>query len=108
MGRHGAHRSVRASPAAAGGDEGKTGLPYEEVIEATLAADGDRTVLVIEERGMPLDVLADYGAGMQIHVEDLAAHMVGRERSDDPEARWARAAPDLQSIGCRRQLATTS
>jgi hypothetical protein len=37
--------------------------PDELVIEATLTADGDRTVLVIEERGMPLPHIADYGAG---------------------------------------------
>src|SRR5438105_1892701 len=32
-----------------------SGAPDEHVIEATLAADGDQTILVIEERGMPLD-----------------------------------------------------
>jgi uncharacterized protein YndB with AHSA1/START domain len=35
----------------------------EHAIEVTLAADGDRTVLVLEERGMPLELLAAYGAG---------------------------------------------
>ena len=56
--------------------------PDEDVIEATLAADGDQTILVWEERGMPLDQLAAYGAGVQIHVEDLAAYLAGRERCD--------------------------
>src|SRR5438309_8246963 len=56
------------------------GEPDEHVIEATLTADGDQTLLVIEERGMPLDQLAAYGGGVQIHVEDLAAHIAGRER----------------------------
>src|SRR4051812_6306127 len=41
--------------------------------EVTLAADGDQTALVVEERGLPLDLLWAYGAGNQIHVEDLAA-----------------------------------
>ncbi len=36
---------------------------------------------------MPVDLLAAYGAGVQIHVEDLAAHLAGRERSD-ADARW--------------------
>ena len=36
---------------------------------------------------MPLTMLAAYGAGIQIHVEDLAAHLAGRERCD-AEARW--------------------
>jgi uncharacterized protein YndB with AHSA1/START domain len=56
--------------------------PDEDVIEVTLAADSDRTILVWEERGMPLDQVAAYGAGVQIHVEDLAAYLAGRERRD--------------------------
>lgn len=52
----------------------------ETVIEAELVADGDQTCLVIEERGLPLDELAAHGAGWQAHVEDLAAHLAGRER----------------------------
>ena len=63
------------------------GQPDEDVIEATLTADGSRTVLVWEERGMPLDLLAAYGAGVQIHVEDLAAYLAGRERVD-AATRW--------------------
>jgi len=51
-------------------------------MEATLTADGDQTVLIIEERGMPLDLLAAYGAAVRVHVEDLAAHIAGRERRD--------------------------
>lgn len=73
-------------------------LPYEDVIEATLLVDGDRTSLVIEERGMPLDHLAPYGAGVQIHVEDLAAHIAGRERSDDTEARWNELLPAYEAL----------
>ena len=46
-----------------------------------------KTLLVLEERGMLLDPLAAYGAGVQVHVEDLAAHLAGRERCD-AEARW--------------------
>src|SRR6516164_8809327 len=34
------------------------GQPDEDVIEATLTADGGQTILVWEERGMPLDLLA--------------------------------------------------
>lgn len=57
------------------------------VIEATLAADGDRTILVVEDRGLPLEQIAAYGAGDQIHVEDLDAYLAGRERCD-ARARW--------------------
>ncbi len=73
------------------------GQPDETVIEATLAARGDQTILIVEERGMPLDLLAAYGAGIQVHVEDLAAHLAGRERCD-AEARWAELIPVYQDL----------
>jgi uncharacterized protein YndB with AHSA1/START domain len=69
-----------------------TDAPNEHTIEATLTADGDQTVLVIEARGMPLDLLAAYGAGNQVHVEDLAAYLAGRGRVD-AQARWAELEP---------------
>jgi uncharacterized protein YndB with AHSA1/START domain len=69
----------------------------EHVIEVTLAADGDQTILVLEERGMPLHLLAAYGAGIQVHVEDLAAHLAGRERCD-AGARWAELQPAYQDL----------
>ncbi|HEX3930828.1 MAG TPA: SRPBCC family protein [Nocardioides sp.] len=59
-----------------------------QTIEATLHEDGDQTVVVIEERGMPLGLLAGYGAGIQIHIEDLGAHLAGREPDGDSNARW--------------------
>jgi uncharacterized protein YndB with AHSA1/START domain len=70
----------------------RPGQPEETVIEATLTADGDQTVLVIEERGLPLPLLPAYGAGVQIHVENLAGHVAGREPAD-AEARWAELLP---------------
>ena len=72
--------------------------PDADVIEATLAADGDQTILVWEERGMPLDLLAAYGAGVQIHVEDLAAHIAGREPRGDAKARWDELLPAYQEL----------
>ena len=69
----------------------------EHVIEVTLAADGDQTILVWEERGMPLNLLAEYGAGIQVHVEDLAAYLAGRERCD-AEARWNELLPAYQDL----------
>jgi hypothetical protein len=69
----------------------------DETIEVTLAADGDQTVLVVEERGMPVDQLAAYGAGIQIHVEDLAAYLAGRARGN-AEARWNELVPPYQNL----------
>jgi uncharacterized protein YndB with AHSA1/START domain len=71
--------------------------PFDAAIEATLTADGDQTMLVIEVRGMPLDKIAFYGAGWQIHVEHLAAHIAGRERGD-VEARWDELVPPYQDL----------
>ncbi len=73
------------------------GQQREHFIEVTLAADGDRTILVWEERGMSLDLLAAYGAGIQVHVEDLAAHLAGRERCD-ADARWDELQPDYDDL----------
>ena len=71
--------------------------PFDESIEATLTADGDQTILVIEVQGMPLDKIAFYGAGWQIHAENLAAHVAGRERGDS-EARWNELVPAYQAL----------
>jgi hypothetical protein len=71
--------------------------PYDEAIEATLTADGDQTILVIEVRGMPLDKIAFYGAGWQIHAESLAAYIAGREQGDG-EARWDELVPAYQAL----------
>jgi uncharacterized protein YndB with AHSA1/START domain len=70
---------------------------HDNVLEATLTAEGDHTVLVIEARGMPLEKIPFYGAGWQSHVEDLAAHIAGHERGDD-EARWAELVPIYQNM----------
>lgn len=59
----------------------------EHALEVTLTPDGDRTIVVYENHGVPVDLLFAYGAGEQIHVEDLGAHLAGRER-EDAESRW--------------------
>jgi uncharacterized protein YndB with AHSA1/START domain len=69
----------------------------EGVIEITLSADGDQTILVCEERSMPLHLLAAYGAGIQVHAEDLAAHLAGRQRCD-PKARWDELIPAYRDL----------
>jgi uncharacterized protein YndB with AHSA1/START domain len=71
--------------------------PFDMTLEATLTADGDHTVLVIDVHGMSLDSIAFYGAGWQIHAENLAAYLGGRERGDT-EARWAELVPGYQDL----------
>ncbi|MDJ0347115.1 SRPBCC family protein [Streptomyces sp. H10-C2] len=73
------------------------GQQDETVIEALLAAEGDRTRLVIEERHLPLDELAAHGAGWQAHVEDLAAHVAGSEPGDW-RSRWTELTPSYQDL----------
>ena len=69
----------------------------EQVTEVCLTADGDQTILTWEERGMPLEFLAAYGAGIQVHVEDLVAYLAGRERCD-AGARWAELNPAYENL----------
>ena len=71
--------------------------PYDEALEATLTADGGQTVLVIEVRGMPLDMIAFYGAGWQIHAENLAAYLAGDE-GRGTGARWDDLVPAYQQL----------
>jgi len=71
--------------------------PHDHFIEVTLTADGDQTILVWEERGMPVSHLAGYGAGIQIHVEDLADHVAGRDRRD-AEPRWGELLPAYREL----------
>ena len=71
--------------------------PFDGVTEVTLTADGDQTILVIEARGLPRDKLAGYGAGWQIHAENLAAHVHGLEVGDTGE-RWESLSPAYEAL----------
>jgi uncharacterized protein YndB with AHSA1/START domain len=70
-------------------------------VEAVLTADGDHTILVIEQRGMPVEHLAAYGAGIQVHFEDLAALVAGRDRGD-ADARWDELEPAYARVLAER------
>jgi uncharacterized protein YndB with AHSA1/START domain len=73
------------------------GQPDEWVVEAELTSDAGQTVLVVEERGLPLPLLAAYGAGVQIHFENIAELIAGRELQDT-EARWEELLPAYQAL----------
>jgi uncharacterized protein YndB with AHSA1/START domain len=68
------------------------GKDDQTVIEAELTPDGEQTRLVVEERGLPLDAAAGYGAGWQAHIEDLAAYLAG-ETPADWRTRWLELTP---------------
>jgi uncharacterized protein YndB with AHSA1/START domain len=78
------HRlSVRTRESDESWRKGQGVPPFDEVVEVTLVADGgDQTVIVAEVAGIPLDVVAYYGVGWQLHIESLAAYLAGRERGD--------------------------
>ena len=75
------------------------GTDDEAVIEAVLTEVGERTRLVIEERGLPLDVLYAHGAGWQAHIEDLGRYLAGDQ--SNWKARWAELTPAYQSLAPR-------
>ena len=72
------------------------GTPDQTEIEATLSPAGDRTRLVIEERGIPIEHLPGHGSGWQAHVEDLGAHLAGREPRDW-RTRWLELTPSYEA-----------
>ncbi len=71
------------------------GQEDETVIEARVVPEGSMTRLVVEERGLPLGEAAAHGGGWQTHIEDLAAHITGRQPSDW-RARWVELTPAYQ------------
>jgi uncharacterized protein YndB with AHSA1/START domain len=73
------------------------GTDDEAVIEAVLSAEGGRTRLVVEERGLPLGVLYKHGAGWQAHIEDLGRYLAGGESAW--KARWTELTPAYESLG---------
>ena len=73
------------------------GAADETVIEAVLTSMGDRTQLVIEERGLSLAVLAAHGAGWQAHVENLAQYLGGVELRDW-RTRWTELTPPFEQL----------
>jgi uncharacterized protein YndB with AHSA1/START domain len=74
--------------------------PFDSVIDVTLTPDGDRTRLVVEISGLPLSKIAFYGAGWQMHLENLGAYLGGQERAD-AEARWGQLVPSYQEQAAR-------
>lgn len=67
------------------------GTDDESQIEAWLTGEGERTRLVVEERGLPVGALHFYGAGWQVHLEDLGRSLA----SDGPahEGGWSEQEP---------------
>jgi uncharacterized protein YndB with AHSA1/START domain len=78
--------------------QGRGVQPFGNTIEATLTSDGDHTTVVIEVRGIPIEMIAFYGAGWQIHAEGLAAYLDGRLPNDDVKSRFDELVPHYQEL----------
>jgi len=78
--------------------DARPGQPTQTVIEARLMAEGPQTRLFWETRGLPLELLPAYGAGIQIHVEHLADYIGGRELHID-DARWEELFSAYEALG---------
>ena len=85
----------------------RTGTGDETQIEAWLTAEGARSRLVVEERGLPTAQLPHAAAGWQVHLEDLATSLAGggsahadgwSERTPAPawRERWTALTPAYQ------------
>jgi len=74
------------------------GQPDATVLEVQLVAEGTQTRLVWEERGMPVNLLPAYGAGVQIHVEHLSDYVSGRALRN-VETRWNELFPAYEALG---------
>ena len=75
---------------------GEPGTEDETELEAWLTAEGDRTRLVVEERGLPRDGVHFYGAGWQAHLEDLGRSLRGEESAW--KARWDELTPVYKEL----------
>ena len=83
------------------------GTDEESQLEAWLTEERDKTRLVVEERGLPIGALHFYGAGWQVHLEDLGrslaiegpAHPDGWSATEPApawKARWTELTPDYE------------
>ncbi|WP_114854998.1 SRPBCC family protein [Brachybacterium sp. YJGR34] len=70
------------------------GTEAETRVEAWLRTQDEQTLLVVEERGLPLDDLPAHGAGWQAHLEDLARSLVGG--ASVWRERWTVLIPEYQ------------
>ena len=86
------------------------GADDETQVEAWLTAEGSGTRLVVEERGLPGGELHYYGAGWQVHLEDLGRSLeqAGPVHPDGwsgeaPAAgwhrRWQELTPAYEAVG---------
>jgi hypothetical protein len=72
------------------------GTDDEEQMEAWLTAEGAKTRLVVENRGIALDELHLHGAGWQAHLEDLGRSFAGADSVWNE--RWTELTPTYEAM----------
>jgi len=83
------HRLVTSAAEADQDGEHRTAIVLER--------SGSATSVLVEEQGMPLEMVAAYGAGTQIHVEDLVAFVTGSPSRNTAE-RFGVLYPGYQAL----------
>lgn len=72
------------------------------LIDATASAvwqaltEPDRLADRLGQTGLPLTMLSAFGAGLQVHIEDLVAHLAGRPERSTVD-RWSELHPGYQA-----------
>jgi uncharacterized protein YndB with AHSA1/START domain len=64
----------------------------KHVLAVELSDEAGQTILALEVRGLPLDVVWAYGVGWQVHLEDLGAHL-SKHGSMNLPTRWDELEP---------------
>ena len=82
------------------------GTADEQHLEAWLTSENERTRLVVEERGMPLDELHFHGAGWQAHLEDLSRSLSGM--TSIWKQRWTELTPMYETMPLSKTRASAS
>jgi uncharacterized protein YndB with AHSA1/START domain len=93
-------RRLRVTSRETDESRGPDAPPFDSVIDVTLIPAGDRTTLVVEISGLPLTKAAYYGAGWQIHTENLAAYVAGRPPAPE-EPRFGELVPPYLEMAAR-------
>ena len=73
---------------------------FEQTVEATLIPSDSQTILVLEVSGLPLDKIASFGVGWQLHAESLANYLAGRIGLD-VGARWEELAGVYEDMAAK-------
>jgi len=69
----------------------------KHILAVELSDEAGQTILALEVRGLPLDVVWAYGVGWQIHLEDLCAHL-SQHGSMNLPTRWDELEPLYRAI----------